>query len=90
MSFYYVVATLQTMIAKVLSAALQGASARVIEVEADLKQGLPGIQVIGMGDKAVSEARERPYLRANTPSDLHPPLSVKMALSSMSQLQSHY
>lgn len=47
------------MIAKVLSATLNGFHARLIEVEADVKQGLPGIQVIGMGDKAVSEARER-------------------------------
>jgi magnesium chelatase family protein len=47
------------MIARVLSATLHGFKGRTIEVEADIKQGLPGIQVIGMGDKAVSEARER-------------------------------
>jgi len=51
--------TLCIMIAKVLTATLNGFSARPIEVEADIKQGLPGIQVIGMGDKAVNEARER-------------------------------
>lgn len=47
------------MVARVLSATLQGYTGRLIEVEADVKQGLPGIQVIGMADKAVSEARER-------------------------------
>lgn len=47
------------MVAHILTATLNGFHGRLIEVEADIKQGLPGIQVIGMGDKAVSEARER-------------------------------
>jgi magnesium chelatase family protein len=47
------------MIAKVLSVALTGFSATIIEVETDLKQGLPGIQIVGMGNKAIDEARER-------------------------------
>jgi magnesium chelatase family protein len=47
------------MIAKVISVALTGFSAALIEVETDLKQGLPGIQIVGMGNKAVDEARER-------------------------------
>lgn len=47
------------MIAKVLSVALTGFTAALIEVETDLKQGLPGIQIVGMGNKAIDEARER-------------------------------
>lgn len=47
------------MIAKVLSVALTGFEATIIEVETDLKQGLPGIQIVGMGNKAIDEARER-------------------------------
>lgn len=47
------------MIAKTLSVALTGINGTVVEVETDMKQGLPGIQIVGMGSKAVNEARER-------------------------------
>lgn len=47
------------MISKVYSVALSGFDGALIEVETDLKQGLPGIQVVGMGNKAIDEARER-------------------------------
>jgi magnesium chelatase family protein len=47
------------MIAKVVSVALTGFDGALIEVETDLKQGLPGIQIVGMGNKAIDEARER-------------------------------
>ena len=47
------------MIAKVLSIALLGIDGLPIEVETDMKQGLPGIQIVGMGNKAINEARER-------------------------------
>lgn len=47
------------MIAKVYSVALTGFDGALIEVETDLKQGLPGIQIVGMGNKAIDEARER-------------------------------
>ncbi len=47
------------MIAKVLSVAVTGFEGALIEVETDLKQGLPGIQIVGMGNKAIDEARER-------------------------------
>ena len=47
------------MIAKVFSIALTGIDGVPVEVETDMKQGLPGIQIVGMGNKAVNEARER-------------------------------
>jgi magnesium chelatase family protein len=47
------------MIAKVASVALIGFDGQLVEVETDVKQGLPGIQIVGMGNKAVDEARER-------------------------------
>jgi len=47
------------MVAKVTSVALAGFEGSLVEVETDMKQGLPGIQVVGMGNKAVDEARER-------------------------------
>jgi magnesium chelatase family protein len=47
------------MIATVATAALIGYDGALVEVETDMKQGLPGLQIVGMGNKAVDEARER-------------------------------
>ncbi len=46
-------------VAKVLSAAPIGYDGDVIEVEADSSQGLPSLQIVGLGSKAIDEARER-------------------------------
>lgn len=43
----------------VATAALIGYDGALVEVETDIKQGLPGLQIVGMGNKAVDEARER-------------------------------
>ena len=42
-----------------MTVALVGFSGALVEVEADLKQGLPAMHIVGMGNKAVEEARER-------------------------------
>jgi magnesium chelatase family protein len=47
------------MIAKVGTAAPLGFDGAFIEVEADMKAGLPSIQIVGMGNKSIDEARER-------------------------------
>ncbi len=48
------------MLAKVLSAAIVGLSAVPVEVEVDIaSQGLPNFFIVGLGDKAVEEAKER-------------------------------
>lgn len=47
------------MISKVLSAAAIGYSGEVIEVEGDSSKGLPSLQIVGMGNKAIDEAKER-------------------------------
>lgn len=47
------------MIAHVTTIALMGFNGALVEVEADLKQGLPAMHIVGMGNKAVEEARER-------------------------------
>ena len=46
-------------LARTWSVALNGISGHLIAVEADLAQGLPGTTVIGMGDAAVTQARDR-------------------------------
>jgi len=47
------------MVAHIKTVALIGFEGALVEVEADLKQGLPAMHVVGMGNKAVEEARER-------------------------------
>lgn len=47
------------MSSKVLSAAVLGLDCDLVEVEADTSNGLPGIFIVGLPDKAVDESRER-------------------------------
>ena len=47
------------MLARCLSASLHGLEARAVTVEVDLAPGLPGIQLVGLPDKAIQESRER-------------------------------
>src|SRR6266498_3117706 len=48
------------MLAKVLSAAVVGLDAVLVEVEIDIaSQGLPSFTIVGLPDKAVDEAKER-------------------------------
>lgn len=44
---------------KVVSAELEGVKARFIEVETDVRVGLHSFTIVGLADKALSEARER-------------------------------
>ena len=46
-------------IAQAWSVALIGLDGHVVEVEADLAQGLPGLAVIGLPDASLAEARDR-------------------------------
>ncbi len=47
------------MLARCLSASIHGLEARPVVVEVDLAPGLPGIQLVGLPDKAIQESRER-------------------------------
>ncbi len=47
------------MLATVQSFAIVGLSAELVTVEVDLAQGLPGLIIVGLPDKAVEEAKER-------------------------------
>lgn len=46
-------------VAHVLSVAPIGFEGSLIDVESDAKKGLPSIQIVGMGNKAIDEAKER-------------------------------
>jgi magnesium chelatase family protein len=47
------------MLAKVFSCSVEGLEGRLVEVEVDIAQGLPAFAVVGLGDAAVQESRER-------------------------------
>jgi len=47
------------VVSHVRTAAFEGISARLVDVEVQLLSGLPAFTVVGLPDKAVSEARER-------------------------------
>jgi magnesium chelatase family protein len=47
------------MLTRIFAPALLGLDNRLIEIECDMTSGLPGFVVVGLGDKAVDEARER-------------------------------
>ena len=47
------------MLAKILSAVNEGLDSRLVEVEVDVSKGFPAFEIVGLADKAVSEAKER-------------------------------
>jgi magnesium chelatase family protein len=46
-------------VSKVFSVAPIGFDGQLVEVESDMTKGLPGLQIVGMGNKAIDEAKER-------------------------------
>ena len=46
-------------LARVIAFALDGVDARRVDVEADVRAGLPAFTIVGLADKAVREARDR-------------------------------
>ena len=47
------------MVARAFTVAFEGVEARIVEVQCALSPGLPHFGIVGLADKAVSEARER-------------------------------
>lgn len=46
-------------VSKVMTIAPVGFDGQLIEVESDFNRGLPGLQIVGLGNKAIDEAKER-------------------------------
>ena len=47
------------MVAIIHTVALRGYTGRLVDVETDVRTGLPGVRIVGMGNKSIDEARER-------------------------------
>lgn len=80
------------MTARVLSAATVGFDGKLIEVECDASKGLPALQIVGLGNKAIDEARER-VRSAITNSHLDFPakkLTINLAPASLPKDGSHF
>jgi magnesium chelatase family protein len=68
-------------LARALSVALIGLEGSVVEVEADLAQGLPGLTVIGLPDAALAEARDRIRAAIVNSGESWPQKRITLALS---------
>ena len=47
------------MLRKIITATLLGIDARIISVEIDVQPGLPYVNIVGLADTTIKEARER-------------------------------
>lgn len=80
------------MISKVFSAAVIGLDAELIEVEADVTNGLPATIVVGLPDTAVQESRERVKTAIKNSSCSYPQtrVSVNLAPADVPKLGTHF
>ena len=69
------------MLARARTVAFDGIEARIVEAQCVLTPGLPSFQVVGLPDKAVSEARERVRAALSSLSIALPPRRITVNLS---------
>ena len=60
---------------------LQGVGGQLVEVEADVGRGLPGVSIVGLGDNAVLQARHRVRAAVSNSGLAWPPGKVVLSLS---------
>jgi magnesium chelatase family protein len=68
-------------LARTLSVALLGIDGRLVEVEANIGQGLPGTVIVGLPDAAVQQARDRVKAAVNNSGEQWPDRKVTIGLS---------
>jgi magnesium chelatase family protein len=69
------------MIAHTYAPALFGVDGRLVSIECDITNGLPGFIVVGLGDKAVEESRERVRSAIKNSGLLIPPRRITLNLA---------
>lgn len=78
--------------ARIRSAALDGTLGRIVEIEADISNGLPNTTLVGLPDASVAQARDR--CRAAVVNSGHSwpsnRLTINLAPSSLPKTGSHY
>lgn len=86
---------MQKNLARLYSAELEGINAKLIEVEVDLNVGLHAFNIVGLADKALTEARER-VNSALKNSGIKPPsrenrkITVNLAPADVKKTGAHY
>lgn len=68
-------------LARAYAVGLVGVDGHLVEVEADLAQGLPGLSVIGLPDAALGEARDRVRAAIVNSGQAWPQRRITLALS---------
>jgi magnesium chelatase family protein len=69
------------MVALAYTVAFEGVEARLVEVQCAISPGLPGISLVGLPDKAVSEAKERVRAAISALTLALPPRRITINLS---------
>lgn len=69
------------MLAKVRAPAAIGINGRLIDVECDISNGLPSFVVVGLGDEAVKEARDRVRSALKNSALVMPPKKITLNLA---------
>ncbi len=80
------------MISKIFSAAVIGLDAELIEVEADVTNGLPNTIIVGLPDTAVQESKERVKTATKNSGCSYPQtrVSVNLAPADVPKLGTHF
>lgn len=80
------------MISKIFSAAVVGLDAEIIEVEADVHNGLPNTVIVGLPDTSVQESKERVKTALKNSSCSYPQtrVSVNLAPADLPKLGTHF
>lgn len=80
------------MVAKAHTVAFEGVEARLVEVQCAVSPGLPAFTIVGLPDKAVSEARERVRAALNAMSIALPSkrISINLSPADMPKEGSHF
>ena len=80
------------MVARSYTVAFEGIEARLIEVQCALSPGVPSFSIVGLADKAVSEARERVRAALSTLSIALPArrITVNLSPADMPKEGSHF
>jgi magnesium chelatase family protein len=69
------------MLSRVTTYAIDGIASRRVTVEVDLRKGLPAFSIVGLGDKAVREARERVRAAVHNSGFDFPPMRITANLA---------
>jgi magnesium chelatase family protein len=80
------------MVARAYTVAFEGVEARIVEVQCAVAPGLPSFALVGLPDKAVSEARERVRMALGTLSIALPSkrITVNLSPADLPKVGSHF